>query len=212
MIFKRRSKPPLRERLQSAVWPRGGWGRGLRYVWARMTRLPDPPHRIARGIWAGIFVSFTPLFGAHLGLGALLAWAMRGNVIAALLATLVGNPLTFPFIAVGSIQLGHLLLGNAMDAPPTSDVLIVFARAGAEFWTNVWAIFTPEPTRWERLESFYHGYFLPYLLGGLGPGVVFATAGYLASLPMIRAYREMRDRRRRDRAARRAAPGKRHSP
>ncbi|WP_228156728.1 DUF2062 domain-containing protein [Fuscovulum blasticum] len=200
MIFRRRDKPALAERLRALVWPRGGWGRGIRYVWARMTRLPDPPHRIARGIWAGVFASFTPLFGAHLGLAAVLAWVLRGNVIAALLATLVGNPLTFPLIAVASIQLGHMILGNAVDAPPTADILFVFGQAGAEFWANVRAMVTSEPTQWGRLYSFYHWYFLPYLVGGLAPGLFLATAGYLVSLPMITAFRDLRDRRRRERA------------
>lgn len=202
VVFRRRTRLTLPERLQALVYPKGGWRRAARYVWVRLTRLPDPPHRIARGIWAGIFVSFTPLFGVHLGLGAALAFVMRGNVLAALLATLVGNPLTFPLIAVMSMQLGHILLGNAATAPPAAHILQAFAAAGAEVWTNLLAVVTPEKTDWGRLASFYEGFFLPYLVGGLIPGVVAATAGYLVALPLIAAYQAMRLRRRQERVAR----------
>lgn len=202
VVFRRRTRLTLPERLQALVYPRGGWRRAARYVWVRLTRLPDPPQRIARGIWAGIFVSFTPFFGVHLGLGAALAVAMRGNVVAALLATLVGNPLTFPFIAVLSMELGHLMLGNMASAPPAAHILQAFAGAGAEVWHNLLAIFSPAETDWGRLASFWDGFFLPYLVGGLVPGVIAATAGYMASLPLIAAYQAMRLRRRQERLTR----------
>ena len=201
VVFRRRIRLTLPERLQALVYPKGGWRRAARYVWVRLTRLPDPPQRIARGIWAGIFVSFTPFFGLHLGLGAALAFVMRGNVIAALLATLVGNPLTFPLIAVMSMQLGHFLLGNAATAPPAAHILQAFAGAGAEVWNNLLAMVTPAHTDWGRLASFYDGFLLPYLVGGLVPGVVLATAAYLAALPLIGAYQAMRLRRRHERLA-----------
>ena len=43
-------------------------------------------------------VSFTPLLGFHFVLAVIFAYVMRGNFIAALIGTVVGNPLTFPFI------------------------------------------------------------------------------------------------------------------
>jgi uncharacterized protein (DUF2062 family) len=201
VVFRRRTRLTLPERLQALVYPKGGWRRAARYVWVRLTRLPDPPHRIARGIWAGIFVSFTPLFGVHLGLGAVLAFVLRGNVLAALLATMVGNPLSFPVIAVLSIQLGHLLLGNAASAPPAAHILQAFAAAGAEVWNNLLAVFNPAKADWGSLASFYDGFFLPYMLGGLIIGGVAATAGYLAALPLIGAYQALRLRRRQERTA-----------
>ncbi|MBP6736123.1 MAG: DUF2062 domain-containing protein [Rhodobacteraceae bacterium] len=201
MVFRRRTRLTLPERLQALVYPKGGWRRAARYVWVRLTRLPDPPHRIARGIWAGIFVSFTPLFGVHLGLGAVLAFVLRGNVLAALLATMVGNPLSFPVIAVLSIQLGHLLLGNAASAPPAAHILQAFASAGAEVWNNLLAVFLPAKADWGSLASFYDGFFLPYMLGGLIIGGLAATAGYLVALPLIGAYQALRLRRRQERSA-----------
>jgi len=43
-------------------------------------------------------VSFTPLLGFHFILAIVFAYLLRANYIAALIGTIVGNPLTFPFI------------------------------------------------------------------------------------------------------------------
>ncbi|TMV51839.1 DUF2062 domain-containing protein, partial [Thioclava sp. BHET1] len=110
MVFKRRDRRSLLQILAEAVYPRGGWIRAVSYIFHRLRRLPDEPHRIARGVAVGIFISFTPFFGFHLLFAAGLAWLIGGNIIASLLATLVGNPLTFPFIMEGSVELGSLIL------------------------------------------------------------------------------------------------------
>ncbi|HAG26094.1 MAG TPA: DUF2062 domain-containing protein, partial [Rhodobacter sp.] len=107
MIFKRREKRTVPNLLRSLLFPRGGFRRAGQYVLHRMRRLPDNPHRIARGIFAGTFISFTPLFGLHIFGAALVAWLVRGNILAALLASLLGNPLTFPIIAIFALKFGH---------------------------------------------------------------------------------------------------------
>ena len=61
---------------------------------------------------SGVFVCFTPFFGLHFVLASAIAWSIRGNILAALLATFVGNPLTFPFIWVSTYQTGNLILGG----------------------------------------------------------------------------------------------------
>src|SRR6056297_2377749 len=111
VVFKRRDKRPIWKAVADFFWPRGGWSRAFQYVRHRVRRLPDPPHRIARGIFAGIFVTFSPFFGLHFFLAAALAWIMRGNIVASLLSTFVGNPLTFVPIAAMSLQTGYFLLG-----------------------------------------------------------------------------------------------------
>lgn len=200
MVFRRRNKLSFLEKAKAFFYPKGGWMRAGNYIWHRLTRLPDPPHRIARGIWAGVFASFTPLFGFHFFLSAGLAWLMRGNVIASLFATAFGNPVTFPLIAYGSVKLGHLMLGTGVDAVPASQILSAFAFAGGEVWDNIVAVFTHDPIEWAHLKHFYKGLFLPYLVGGILPGLFFATLCYYVSLPMIGAYQNLRQKRRRARA------------
>src|SRR6056297_4272605 len=95
LVFKRRDRRSILATLFEALWPRGGWARAARYVQHRLNRLPDPPERIARGIFAGVLTTFTPFYGLHFVTAAILAWVMRGNILAALLSTFFGNPLTY---------------------------------------------------------------------------------------------------------------------
>ncbi len=128
--------------------------RAGQYVVLRLRRLPDPAHKISRGIAAGVFTSFTPLFGFHFLTAVTLAWLLRGNMLAALLATFVGNPLTFPIIATVSVELGSRMLGNP-GGVPLHVVLSSFSYASLELWGNLKAIFTPELTHWGRMEYFF---------------------------------------------------------
>ena len=191
MVFRRRNQKTLLEWAREFVYPRGGFRRAAQYVTHRLRRLPDEPHRIARGVFAGVFVSFTPLFGFHFLSAALLGWVMRGNIIAALLATFVGNPLTTPFIAITSVELGHRLLG--IDAPmDVMSIIAAFTNAGSELWDNARALFTSDVTHWENLATFFGTIFWPYLVGGLLPGLAVSLAFYWATIPIVRAYQKIR--------------------
>lgn len=204
MVFRRRRPPSLMKRLRGMILPPGGWGRALRIMRHRLTRIPDAPHRIARGIACGIFASFTPLFGVHFFLAVFLAWAVRGNVIAALIGTAAGNPLTFPFIAILSMDIGHTILGTRAESVPITQIMTAFGQAGDEIYRNVRAIFSDDVMRWERLLRFFRGVFLPYLVGGIGPGLVAAVIGYWVSLPALHGYQTLRAARREARARKKA--------
>lgn len=203
-MFRRRDRLPLRERLTALVYPRGGWWRASRYVGLRLRRLPDPPHRIARGIFAGILVSFTPFFGLHLIAGAALAWVIRGNVLAALLATLVGNPATFPVIAVAALEVGNWLVGGDLRLG-LPEVLDAVGLAWSQFWTNLRAFITGQPVEWQHFSAFWRGVLVPYTTGGMVIGLPVAFAGYFISLPITGAYQALRARRRRERHEKRLA-------
>lgn len=200
-MFKRRKPRSYSQLATQMIYPRGGWRRASQYVMHRIRRLPDQPQRIARGFAAGIFVSFTPLFGFHFMTAALVAWAIRGNIVAALLGTFVGNPLTFPFIAVLSVSLGRWLLGIEGKLYPHR-IFEEFARASRELWDNVLAPFTDSSVHWQSFDHFWHSYFLPYVVGGIGPGLVVSAIGYYLTLPVIRAYHKRRARKMEKRIAR----------
>jgi len=119
-MFKRRHPLPFHKRAGAVFWPRGGWRRSGVYVAHRLRRLPGTPYRIAAGFASGAAVSFTPFIGLHFVLAALLAVAVRGNIIAAAIGTVVGNPWTFPFIWLWIYSLGRWVLGfrySAKDLP-----------------------------------------------------------------------------------------------
>ena len=64
----------------------------------KITKIKDFPESVAIGIAWGVAVSFTPLLGFHLIICYLGTWLMKGNLIAATVGTIIGNPWTFPFI------------------------------------------------------------------------------------------------------------------
>ncbi len=191
-MFKRRNKLTFLQTLAQAIWPRGGWGRAFHYMRHRMRRLPDTPHKIARGVFAGVLTVFTPFFGLHFLIAALLARVMRGNIVAALLATFVGNPLTYVPIGMISMKTGHLLLGTRFDPNAHHSIVGKFFAAAEDLRTNALALFTDADANWVALGQFWHEVFLPYLIGGLVPGVILGLVGYYLTLPLILAYQKRR--------------------
>ncbi len=202
-MFKRNPRTWARTVLEF-FYPRGGWYRAARYVIHRVRRLPDPAHRISRGIAAGVFVCFTPFFGLHFATAVLIAWVIRGNILAALLATFVGNPLTFPLIAELSLGLGSRLLGLPMDMH-LPQVVEAFGLATRDIWHNVFALFTPERADWHDLARFWRRVMLPYFVGGIMPGLGAAFIAYGLSRPVITAYQKARIKRLKKRYEKRMA-------
>ncbi|CUI00412.1 DUF2062 domain-containing protein [Leisingera aquaemixtae] len=192
MVFRRRDRrSPLRA-LADFVWPRGGWGRAFLYVKHRVRRLPDSPERIARGIWAGVFTTFTPFYGMHFLVAAIIARLMNGNILASLSATFFGNPLTYVPIGVASLQTGHWLLGTEFDEEVDKSLAGKFLAAGADLKDNLFALFMDKPADWQGLHLFYNEVFYPYMIGGIIPGIISATVCYMLSLPVIRVYQQRR--------------------
>jgi uncharacterized protein (DUF2062 family) len=174
MIFRRRDPRGVLSRIRDAFSPRKGWRRGFEYIGRRVQRLPDTPHRIALGAGCGVLASFTPFFTLHIVVAILLAMLARANVVAAALGTLFGNPLTFPMISAVSLSIGAVLLPNPRGEGAPFDIALVFTDF-AYFLDNV---------------------FLPYLVGGLGPGLLAAVAVYAFLRPVIALYQARRRLRR----------------
>jgi len=173
-------------------WPRGGWARAARYIQHRLHRLPDPPEKIARGIFAGVFTTFTPFYGLHFLIAASLAWILRGNVIASLLATFFGNPLTYVPIGIAALRTGYWLLGIDRHAPHHRSLFEQFGYAGTDLWDNLCAWLLGEPTNWSNLHIFYDKVFYPYMIGGILPGIITGLVAYYLTVPVIRAYQSRR--------------------
>ena len=195
-MFKRRDKQGFVARTR-AQWRRpGGFMRAGYYLWYRLRRLPDPPERIALGVFAGVFVTFLPIIGLHFIAAAVLAWFLRGNILAALLATLVGNPVTFPFIILIAMTTGHWMLGTA-DPLTIPMVLDAFGAASGDLWHNLFALVSGRgEAHWGGLILFWHDVYLPYLVGSIIPGLFFSLSAAGLTIPVVRAYQAMRQRRR----------------
>lgn len=193
-MFRRRKRLSYLARGKEFVYPRGGFARSAKYLWHRLRRLPDPPHRVARGVFAGVLVNFPPIFGFQLIAAAGLAYLLRGNILAALLGTLLSNPITTPLIAVVSLTFGNWLLGTS-EGYTLPGVFHAFADAGGDIWHNFKAIFTRDVTHWDGLILFWKRIYLPYLVGSILPGIITSLLMAWASVPLVRAYQAMRRRR-----------------
>tara|TARA_B100001059_G_scaffold205960_1_gene216390 strand:+ start:621 stop:1256 length:636 start_codon:yes stop_codon:yes gene_type:complete len=191
-VFKRRKERTLLQSIAEFFYPKSGWKRAFEYVKHRIKRLPDTPHKIALGIACGTFVTFTPFFGLHFFLAAGLAYLLRGNLLSALLGTFFGNPITFPFIAPVSYRLGLWILGEGGDANVWEKVKYGVAETWGTIWANFKSLFGYEASPWEGVYAMFYDVFLPYLVGGIAPGVFCAVVIYFVSKPMIVAYQKRR--------------------
>lgn len=204
-MFRRRDARPIWQICKELLWPRGGWGRAFGYMAHRVRRLPDTPERIARGVATGVFTTFTPLYGLHFVIAALLARMFSGNILASILATFFGNPLTYVPIAIVSLRTGRFMLGQPGGGKVDSSLGRKFAGAWQDLWHNFTAIFTPARSEWGQLKIFYDDIFLPWLVGGVVPGIIAGVIGYYLSLPVLRAYQKRRQALAQARLAKRAA-------
>ncbi len=112
MLFKAREKPTFLRKVRLWLWPRRSFDRSARYVWKRLFRLKASPHKIAVGCSAGVFASITPLIGVQMLMAGIIAIILRGSLPAAMLATFVGNPISWPFIWGATYAVGASLVGS----------------------------------------------------------------------------------------------------
>lgn len=194
-MFKRRTPRTLFRQAVELVWPKGGWKRAAHYIAHRLRRLPDQPERIARGVFVGVFTAFTPFYGFHFIVAALIAKVLRANMLAALLATFFGNPLTYVPIGIIALKTGDAILGSKTKHLAEHGLFRSFGGAWRDLWDNLGALFTSRDANWDNLLAFFHQVFFPYLVGGIIPGLIAGAIAYYLSLPLIRAYQNRRKAR-----------------
>ncbi len=192
-MFKRRNRRPFWRVIQESFWPSIGWSRAVQYTQHRLRRLPDSPDRVARGVFAGVFVSFLPLFGFHFLSAAVMAWIMRGNIIAAIIGTFLGNPLTYAPIIWVTLRMGYWMQGRDWsDGAAVASIGESFAEAWRDLKHNFFAIFNDQTAHWDGLKHFYDNVYFPFLIGGIIPGIVVGLICYAITVPLVRAYQNRR--------------------
>jgi uncharacterized protein (DUF2062 family) len=170
MLFRRREAESFLERLRVHLWPRRSWSRSTRYVVYRVRRLSATPHAVALGFAAGVFAATTPFLGTHMILAALIAWIIGGSIVAAILGTFVGNPLTYPLFWVGTYEVGHLMLGGGSD------------KARVDLSSGIFE--TSLDQLWPILK--------PMSLGAIPIGLGLAALSYVLVKPTVNAYQHRR--------------------
>ena len=87
----------------------------LKLIKNKLIRIKDFPESVAIGLAWGASISVTPLLGLHLIICYTGTWLMRGNMIAATVGTIIGNPWTFPFFFYLDYKIGILFYFKEMD-------------------------------------------------------------------------------------------------
>ena len=192
MLFRRRRPLDRWGHVSHTLWPRKGFARPFLYRAKCALRLRDSVRAIAVGVAAGTFISFTPLMGLHIVLAMGLAWLFRGNLMAAVLGTAVGNPFTFPAIWLATYRVGSSILGRAG------------AKEGAA--ENLHDVFFAAKGPWhEVIIGMWHPLIWPMLVGGVPLGLLAAAIAYGATREAAASFQTARDKR----AARREAKQRR---
>ncbi|MCX5577352.1 DUF2062 domain-containing protein [Kaistia terrae] len=143
MLFRRRRPLRFHQKLNHFMWPKGGWSRAIRYYSKRLLRISGSPHSIARGFASGVALAMTPFIGFHYLLCFVVAFVVRGNLLAAVLGTTIGNPLTFPLIWVATYETGSLVLGWFGMSPEPLDFHHLSHKLLTESWREIWPVVEP---------------------------------------------------------------------
>ena len=192
-MFKRRERRSIFRFFYEVIFSLKGISRAIEYVGIRLKRIPDTPHKISLGMSCGIFASFTPLFGLHFLIAGLLSYLLRANVLASLIGTFVGNPITFPIITVFNLKLGEWILGSSEHS--SGDGGKIF-EGFLDFIFLIYKSFFTEGSIGEnnvpRMNEFLNGVFIPYSLGGLILGIFIAVISYFLLRPLVATYQKKR--------------------
>ncbi len=121
-----------------------------------------------------------------------LALVLRANVLASLLGTFFGNPLTYIPIGATALGFGHAFLGKRPESDLHLGLGEMFARAVTELGANIAAFFSQTPGDWTYLVEFWHTVFFPWMIGGVVPGVISGLVIYAITVPAIRVYKNRR--------------------
>ncbi len=186
MLLKRRTPPTFLENLRVWLWPRRSWLRSGQYVTKRVLRITATPHAVAAGVAAGAFTSFTPFMGLHFILAGVLAWLLRGNLIASALGTFVGNPLTFPFIWAATYQTGHWVLQSHAAYENGPALGGASKRIFSSLWNFDWI------AAQTALSNIWYPILYPMLIGGMLIGPPIALALYFLTRRGALLFRESR--------------------
>ena len=193
-MFRRRERRSIFRFFYEVIFSLKGISRAIEYVGIRLKRIPDTPHKISLGMSCGIFASFTPLFGLHFLIAGLLSYLLRANVLASLIGTFVGNPITFPIITVFNLKLGEWILGSSEYS--SGDGGKIF-EGFLDFIFLIYKSFFTEGSIGEnnvpRMNEFLNGVFIPYSLGGLILGISVAIISYFLLRPLVSTYKKKRD-------------------
>ena len=187
MLFRREKPLKWTDKLRIAVWPRRSWARSGSYVAKRILRLTASPHAVAAGVAAGVFASFSPFIGLHFVMAVALAYIIAGDMIAAALATLVGNPLTLPAIWASTYSIGRYVLHEPLAL--RSDEAVEKLAGTSMFSSSDMSVL------FNKIIALWDPVFKPMAIGSLPLGLGFGLVSYFLVRLLLARFRQSRHKR-----------------
>lgn len=139
------------------------------------------PQAIARGLAAGVFAGWFPLFGLQTIIGVAIAVLIRGNKIMAAAGTWVSNPFTYVPIYFFNFRIGQWLLqkvGISFDIPAFNDLQRLSASS--------------KLPKVSELIDLGAGFTIPLFLGSFVIGLITAVLAYVMGIWAAQAIRQHR--------------------
>jgi uncharacterized protein (DUF2062 family) len=143
----------------------------LRQAFKNLLNIDEPPERTALAFAVGTFIAFSPLFGLHTILAALIAVVWRLNKVALFAGVYVTNPWTMAPAIAASWAIGKWFIATPPIELPQ---FTLSALTGAAFWQQVAA-------QWQQL--------LPFAVGAIVLSIVCSLVSYPLMLYVLRSYR-----------------------
>jgi uncharacterized protein (DUF2062 family) len=143
----------------------------LRRAFRSLLNLDDPPERTALAFAIGTFIAFSPVFGLHTILAALIAVVWRLNKVALFAGVYLTNPWTLAPVIAASWAIGKWFIATPpIELPEFS----IGALMTAIFWEQI-------ASQWRQL--------LPFAVGATILSIVCSLVSYPLMLYVLRSYR-----------------------
>ncbi len=156
--------------------------RRLRLLYLKILRIDDPPEKIARGAAIGVMMGILPTFGLGIVLSLILAFILRANKAAAVLGSLIMNPITTTFFWTLSAFVGSVIFWE------DTQLILEEAKNGNLLHSVGWAT-------------------VVYLVGNAVVTFVFTTATYYIVKREVERHRAKKARRRAENLLKRSSGG-----
>ena len=91
--------------------------------------------------------------------------------------------------------MGREMLGFRADEAAVIGLKDAMMSGLHGFWHSIKSLFGFGPARWGEVGEFFTNVFMPYLVGGIIPGLMAGAASYFLGRPLVAAYQKRRKSR-----------------
>ena len=162
------------------------WRINAKRYWRSIIMLDDTPHRIAWGVAIGTLIAWQPIMGAQMIVASIVAWVLRGNVMAALPMVWMSNPATFVPFYYFTYWLGAICL--SIELKGIEEI--------SQLWSKITELGLIDGTI-ELVTDFGKTVFYPMILGGTIVGVANGILFYVLTQWGVRVYQRRKGQLRR---------------